>query len=513
MGCTTPTGAANYGVVATWVACALLAHTMAQADPPPEPVRHIPGVDGQGPRETWDVFFVQGAKVGYGQTTVTPFEEDGARWVRVELVYHLRLKRFGQTSEEELRLSSIESTTGNLRSFESKMNLGPAPIVVEAHRDGPTMHVTTTSAGNTSRAELPWSDDLGGLFAGDLTLLRQPMQPGERRTYRALLPPMNVVATFEMQAERFEPTKLLSGTFDLLRIQSTAQLPGGASLATTLWTDRKGEILRTYSDALSQDTYRVTKSQALDERGLAALDLGQDSVVRLDRPLSQPGTARQVRYRVRLTEGEAQNVFVAGGNQQVSRTADGTVELVVRAVDARTPSNAKDSPPSEDLLGPNTMIQSDDPHIVELATRAAGNQTDPLQVALQLEQFVHDSITSKNFSQAFATAAEVARTREGDCTEHAVLLAALARARGIAARVAIGLVYVPSAQGFGYHMWNELYLDGRWIPLDATTARGGVSATHLKLADSSLAGPAAYTSLLPVARVLGRLQLEVLAEE
>ena len=41
-----------------------------------------------------------------------------------------------------------------------------------------------------------------------------------------------------------------------------------------------------------------------------------------------------------------------------------------------------------------------------------------------------------------ATAAEVARSREGDCTEHAVLLAALARARGIPARVAMGLVYV-----------------------------------------------------------------------
>ena len=75
---------------------------------------------------------------------------------------------------------------------------------------------------------------------------------------------------------------------------------------------------------------------------------------------------------------------------------------------------------------------------------------------------------------------------KGDCTEHAVLLAALCRARGIPARVAIGLVYVSAAQGFGYHMWNEVWIDGGWIPLDATIARGGTGAAHLKLADSSL---------------------------
>ena len=35
-----------------------------------------------------------------------------------------------------------------------------------------------------------------------------------------------------------------------------------------------------------------------------------------------------------------------------------------------------------------------------------------------------------------------ARTRSGDCSEHAVLLTALLRARGIPARVSHGLVYL-----------------------------------------------------------------------
>jgi transglutaminase-like putative cysteine protease len=122
-------------------------------------------------------------------------------------------------------------------------------------------------------------------------------------------------------------------------------------------------------------------------------------------------------------------------------------------------------------------------------------------------------VSRKDFSQAFATAAEVAESREGDCTEHAVLLAALLRACGIASRVAIGLVYVESAAGFGYHMWSEAYLDGQWIPLDGILGQGGTSAAYLKLTDSSLEGASSYSSFLPVAQVVGQLKISIRESE
>jgi len=113
----------------------------------------------------------------------------------------------------------------------------------------------------------------------------------------------------------------------------------------------------------------------------------------------------------------------------------------------------------------------------------------------------------------FGRASEVARSREGDCTEHAVLLAALCRARGIPARVAMGLVHSEAAGGFAYHMWTECWLGGRWMPLDATLGQGGIGAAHLKLGHSSLDGAAAIGSLLPSLRVVGGLSIRVLAVE
>ncbi|MGD0897725.1 MAG: transglutaminase-like domain-containing protein, partial [Thermoguttaceae bacterium] len=108
------------------------------------------------------------------------------------------------------------------------------------------------------------------------------------------------------------------------------------------------------------------------------------------------------------------------------------------------------------------------------------------------------------------TAADVAARREGDCKAHALYLAALARARGIPARVAVGLVYLAPKQAMAYHMWTEVYIDNRWIPIDGTLAKGGIGAGHLTLGHSNMAGIAAYASFLPVIQVLGELQVELL---
>ena len=91
-----------------------------------------------------------------------------------------------------------------------------------------------------------------------------------------------------------------------------------------------------------------------------------------------------------------------------------------------------------------------------------------------------------------------------------MLLAALARAKQLPARVAVGLVYMAGANAFGMHMWTEVWIDDRWIGLDATLGLGGIGPGHIKIAHTNLSGPSAYSSFLPVARLLGRMEIEVL---
>jgi hypothetical protein len=65
----------------------------------------------------------------------------------------------------------------------------------------------------------------------------------------------------------------------------------------------------------------------------------------------------------------------------------------------------------------------------------------------------------------------------------------------------------------GFHMWTEVWIDGHWRGLDGTLGRGGVSATHVKISDSSWHDVQSLTPLLPVTRVLGKIGIEVMSAE
>jgi transglutaminase-like putative cysteine protease len=253
----------------------------------------------------------------------------------------------------------------------------------------------------------------------------------------------------------------------------------------------------------------------LSESQQGTLDLGESLSVKVDRPLVRAHETQRVRYQVRWNDGDPSALFVAGPSQEIQPIDQHTAIVTVHALRPGQPAqktNGSDDSPTEADRRPNNFIQSDDPEIVALAQKVAGNQTDPWQAALALEQYVGTVITQKDYTQAFATASEVLKNHAGDCTEHAVLLAALARARGIPARVAMGLVYMPSHQAFGYHMWTEVFVQGQWIGIDGTLARGGIGAAHLKLAHHSLEGTSAYSTFLPIAQAAGKLQIEILGD-
>ena len=75
------------------------------------------------------------------------------------------------------------------------------------------------------------------------------------------------------------------------------------------------------------------------------------------------------------------------------------------------------------------------------------------------------------------------------------------------------MVYFPREQGFAYHMWNEVWVEDRWIPLDATLGDGVVGAERLKVASSNLRGASPYAAFLPVLPLLQQLELEVVSAE
>jgi hypothetical protein len=115
------------------------------------------------------------------------------------------------------------------------------------------------------------------------------------------------------------------------------------------------------------------------------------------------------------------------------------------------------------------VIDYDEPEVRALARELVGRH-GATPSAETLRRFTGEAIPTKSMDRGWDPASRVARSGAGDCTEHAVLLTALARAVGVPARVVTGIVVVEAAggaRGFG-HAWSEIHHGGRWVPVDAT---------------------------------------------
>lgn len=461
-------------------------------------------------RDVWDVINMQGQRVGYTHTTVARENRSGQEVLRIDCLNHLAIARGRDSTEQDIRCTSQETPDGRLLEFTSEITMGKVPSKTVGRVSGGRLHLTTTTLGKSEQTSIEWHDDFGGPYAMELSLQHKPLQPGERRTLRHLALGFNEVATLELVAGKVEPVKMPGGTFDLLRVEMTTRFSTGMVLPGTVWLDSSGEALKTAQAMMRMESYRTTKEMALDPKGLGKLDLLATTSVRLTRPLDHPHQAKQIRYRVTLDDGDPAAVFASGPSQRVESLGPHSARITVYGLRPGMTGNpdAKDRPPTDDDRQPNNSLQSDDPAVVAMAREAVGSEKDPWRKAVALEHYVRGAMRQVNFTQAFATAAEVARSREGDCTEHAVLLAALARASGIPARVAVGLVYVESEQCFAYHMWTEMWIEGHWIAMDGTLGRGGIGGGHLKLADSNLKGSSQYLNFLPVIEVMGQLKVE-----
>lgn len=463
-------------------------------------------------RETWEAVYMANTKVGSIHTVFEAVPRDGDTMIKASSVQKLNIKRADQNVAMETRIESMETEAGALRSFTFESSLGGMPrAVTGTYRNG-ALHLVSTGRGDSERTTLPWSDDHGGFFALEQSFDQQPMEPGEERELTMLMPGVVGVqpVTTRLRAQSPEMVDLLDGSSRrLLKIAMNSQI-GNQELESFCWASPDGSILKTTIPALQQTIYRTTQDTA-EAAGSGEYDLFWDSIVRITSPLPRPHELTRAKYEISLPHKDPATVFVSGGSQRVRSIDSRRAEITVRAVrpDSERPGGKAEAPGPE-TLEPNSLIQADDAQVARMAQELVDAKSEPWEKCVALEKGVYEAIQDKNFGQGFATAADVARSLEGDCTEHAVLLAALCRAESIPARIALGLVYSPSDQGFAFHMWNEAWVNERWIPLDATLGRGGIGAAHLKLRHSSLAGEDAESAILSVIQVIHQLDIEVL---
>lgn len=157
----------------------------------------------------------------------------------------------------------------------------------------------------------------------------------------------------------------------------------------------------------------------------------------------------------------------------------GRGEGTVRIRHGAAPTVA-DGDPAQ-FLDSSWVIDFDEPAVRTLIdSMAVGDGAQP--TAETLERFVFDYIADKTYARSFDLASQVAASAAGDCTEHAVLLTALARAHGLPARLVLGNLIIETPDellAFG-HAWTEIHDGERWWIHDATIARDEVGEARLR---------------------------------
>lgn len=143
------------------------------------------------------------------------------------------------------------------------------------------------------------------------------------------------------------------------------------------------------------------------------------------------------------------------------------------------------------------LVDYGDPAVVRASREAEGAGHAGTDKPARLRRFVHGYISSKNLRRTYDSASVVATRREGDCTEHAVLLTALARLRRLPARVVHGIALVRAGgawRAYG-HAWVEVREKKSWAPLDAALESPS-PIVYIPLAVLEDEGPARTLSLM-----------------
>jgi hypothetical protein len=155
----------------------------------------------------------------------------------------------------------------------------------------------------------------------------------------------------------------------------------------------------------------------------------------------------------------------------------------------------------EDLLKSSMYIQADHPKIKTLVRGILDPGDKPQEKVFKLIAWMQKNIEKKPVI-SIPDALTTLENRVGDCNEHAMLFAALARAAGIPTRLEAGIVYLHGR--FYYHAWNAVFI-GRWVTADALFGQFPADVTHIRFSSGS------DKFNLDMMSLIGKLKIELIS--
>jgi len=433
--------------------------------------------------------FIEGKKAGH--TTFTRKVADGK--VTTSQSITLTVSRADIPLSLTMFESTIETIQGKPLGFTSVQDLGAMVMKVRGTvGEQGIVRLKITSMGSVENNTMQWPQ--GAVMNEALRLLqfKKGLKEGTTFTVKVFSPSMFSAVDTEIRIGPKKEVDLLGRVVPLTEVTSAIKSPTGELLSVS--TSYVDDALKQQKAIMPVAGIKVEMIACAKDFALRASDpveFIEQTFVRSPVSLAEAKSARSITYH--LIPKNSNKLQIQPNANQTTR-ADGrgglilTVCPVVPPNDVAFPYKGSNKRALEALKS-TRFLQSKDERIIALAKRAVGKTKNAAQAVRQIENFVGQYIDEMGLSVGYASAAEVAVSRKGDCTEHAVLTAAMCRAVGISAEVVMGVMYVEefadSKNIFGGHAWTQVYLGDKWIGLDATRAPDGYDARHIALASGS----------------------------
>jgi len=464
--------------------------------------------------EVWMGVYMNGVKIGYSHSRESEFLKDGKKYTRRIQESLMRVTRLGGnpveigTNQESLYdaeenpLETVLKTKLSANETTIKAEIKPGKIIFKS--------------GDRVTKELPYTDKFYLGVPMNEIIEGGGLIPGKKHAFKMLEPLTQSFVDVSFEIIDKESILILGEKHDLWHVRSemTQMMP----IVMDEWIDEEGEVWKSVSQASFLNTVSIRMPREMaTELSDENLDIAFSVLIESNVLFPDPQDVQSVTFKVsgipmkKLEsfpfDGEGLKLMTKKEDHAVIRTQSLIFEekMAVRL------------PIQDEMLAnylePTTFCQADDSDIVEVAQSIVGDETNSWVAAKRIALWVNREM-SPNYDVGFASAREIMANREGDCSEHTVIMVTLCRAVGIPARAAVGVMYGDGI--FAYHMWPEVYvgrwvgLDPKWLSVDKKTGEYYTDATHIKFGDSVLDEGVFEEMGQAMAEIIGKLNLVVL---
>ena len=465
--------------------------------------------------DEWMNVDMLGQKVGYMHLQMSRAGED----VNTQSLMTISLKRVGSPVTISTLQTTTETLSGEPRKFTSEMDAS----VQKLHMHGTIQDGKVTVASKQYGAAVVNKYDFptGAVMVWGNSRIQAKMgyATGTEYSFDMYEPSLAADTSGKMDVKIVGKETIEHGGKQVQAIHVTQKtrypaMPG--EMVTETWMNEDGIPLKSSSSLIGMQMIlvRTTKDKALAD--FSPPEFFMPTTIKVNRSIDRE-KARRIEFQLLLKDKTQQMSQLPQTDMQTPGEVSGhSARLIVQRLDHQSLKKVEKQsfgPEFAEFLKANPIINSDDPAVLAMAKEARRDANKPYEIADNLRKYVTTTIKNKNLDVGFASASEVCRNKEGDCSEHAVLLAALGRACGLPSRIVCGLVYVPVFGGaddiFGFHMWTQFRIGDKWVDFDAAQMESDCNPTHIAFGVSSLQNSGLGQIVFGLINVIGNLELKI----